>query len=327
LLISDKRRALLSPWCGAGVAVAALIALPNIYWQAAHGWPMLELLQNGQKGKNILLSPGAFLIAQLLITNPVLSLVWLGGLIWLLRQAQLRFLAVTYVVLTLEMILMHGKHYYGAGFYPVLIAAGGVAWERVLRGRRWAQGMALGTAIAAGLVMVPYVMPVLPVAAFVKYHQTVRPLLGMERIKSETHREGSLPQEFADMHGWPELAAVVRGVAQTLTPEELAAAVIVAQNYGQAAAIEFFGRDYDLPPVISGHNQYFLWGTRGRNGAVVIDVAGDCGGDQGFFEEVKTVARFSHPYVMPYENNMPIMICRGMKTPLSTVWPSLKKFR
>lgn len=101
-------------------------------------------------------------------------------------------------------------------------------------------------------------------------------------------------------------------------------AAIVASNYGEAAAIDFFGRPYGLPPVLSGHNQYYLWGPRGYAGNVIIDVNGDCGRRAHLFRQARLAATFSAPYVIPYEDNLPIMVCRGMTEPLRQLWPALK---
>src|SRR6266849_5705655 len=181
LLATPERRALRSWWFLAGLALAIAIALPNILWQLHFNLPMLELLKNGQHGKNVELNPAEFIFAEVLITNPVLALVWLSGLVWLLRNRSVRFLAFTFLALMLEMIALHAKHYYPANVYPILIAAGGVAieqWTEKLKSLRPAIGM---LAVASGLVLVPYVLPVLPIQTFIPYHQTIAPLLHLEK--------------------------------------------------------------------------------------------------------------------------------------------------
>jgi len=324
ILATPERRALRSWWFLAGLALAIAIALPNILWQLHFNLPMLELLKNGQHGKNVELNPAEFIFAEVLITNPVLALVWLSGLVWLLRNRSVRFLAFTFLALMLEMIALHAKHYYPANVYPILIAAGGVAieqWTEKLKSLRPAIGV---LAVASGLVLVPYVLPVLPIQTFIPYHQTIAPLLHLEKARTEHGRVGPLPQDWADMQGWPELTATVAQAYATLAPEERAHAVIFAQNYGEAAAVEFFGTDYSLPPVVSGHNQYYLWGTRGRTGDVLIDIDGDCGEKYHLYRSSTLAATFTHPYVRPFESRLPIVICRGINRPLADFWPTVK---
>jgi 4-amino-4-deoxy-L-arabinose transferase-like glycosyltransferase len=325
LLLTDARRILATRWFAAGAALAIAMVLPNFAWQAVHGFPMLELLRNGQRDKNIILSPGAYLFAEILITNPILALAWLSGLAWLLWHSQTRFLGYAFLLLIAAMIASHAKHYYPADAYPVLFAAGGVALERATRARAWLRPIAYVAAAAAALILIPYVLPILPIPIFIRYHQAIAPRLHLESARTEHAPPSLLPQDWADMHGWPELAAAVARVYRSLPPDEQARAAIVARNYGEAAAIDFFGERDQLPPVLSGHNQYFLWGTHGRDGSVVIDVNGDCGARDHLFRASVRAEQLTSPLVMPWEDELPIMICRGIATPLNRLWPQ-KKF-
>ncbi|MFZ0960941.1 MAG: glycosyltransferase family 39 protein [Terriglobia bacterium] len=329
LLLTSERRIFWSRWFLAGCGVCGLIALPSFLWQAYYRFPMLELLRNGQHGKNVIVGPLQYLFQQLLITNVFLSLVWILGLGWILWNARFRFLGYTYIFLIAFMIVLHGKHYYPADVYPYLLAAGGVAIEAWTN--RWkAIRPAVAIAVTAlGLVFVPFAMPVLPEEAMVSYEQAIMRALHVQRgtLATEHQRPAALPSDWADMHGWPQLAAVVGNVYQSLPPGDRAQAAIVASNYGEAAAIDFFGRQYGLPPVISGHNQYYLWGTHGYSGNVIIDVAGDCGAGEHLFASSERAATFTSPWVQTYEDGIPIMVCRGIRIPSAELWPSLKSYR
>jgi hypothetical protein len=329
LLLTPERRILFSRWFLAGCVVCGLMALPNFLWQAYHGFPMLELLRAGQQGKNVIVGPLQYLFQELIITNLFLSVVWMIGLGWLLRHARLRFLGYTYVILIALMIVFHGKHYYPADVYPYLIAAGGVAIEAWTNRLRILRPVVVTAAIVLGVPFVPFGMPVLAEQQVVTYQQWLFGALHIQRqaLATEHHAEPALPTDWADMHGWPELAATVTQVYQSLPPSERAQAVIVAGNYGEAAAIDFFGSSNGLPPVISGHNQYYLWGTHGRSGNVLIDVGGDCGAREHLFESSVRAATFTSPWIAPYEDNLPIMVCRGIKQPLAELWPGVKHFR
>jgi len=329
LLLTPERRILFSRWFLAGCVVCGLIALPNFLWQAYYGFPMLELLRAGQQGKNVIVGPLQYLFQELIITNLFLSVVWIIGLVWLLRNARLRFLGYTYIILIALMIVFHGKHYYPADAYPYLIAAGGVAIEAWTNRLRILRPVVATAVVILGVLFVPFGMPVLPEQQVVTYQQWLFGALHIQRqaIATEHHAEPALPSDWADMHGWPELAATVTQVYQSLSPSERAQAVIVAQNYGEAAAIDFFEGSNGLPPVISGHNQYYLWGTRGRSGNVLIDVGGDCGADEHLFESSERAATFTSPWIAPYEDHLPIMVCRGIKKPLAELWPRVKSYR
>jgi hypothetical protein len=326
LLVTPERRALRTPWFGAAVALFVVLALPNALWQWREGFPMLELLRAGQSGKNVLVGPVAYLVQEVLITGVFLALVWIAGLVWLARDRSARFLAVTWVVLIGMMIVLHGKHYYPAAIYPIPIAAGAVAIEAWTRRAAIARVAITAVALVVGVLFAPLTLPVLPESDAVAYSDAFMRALHVSRgtLATEHQRPSLLSQDFADMHGWPRLAATVERVAATLSPADRARAVIVAQNYGEASAIVFFGRD--LPPVISGHNQYWLWGTHGRSGDVLIDVGGDCGAREHLFAHAQRAATFDDPWAVSYERDLPIMLCRGIRVPLATLWPRIRNY-
>ncbi|HLX54812.1 MAG TPA: hypothetical protein VKR58_12765, partial [Aquella sp.] len=161
---------------------------------------------------------------------------------------------------------------------------------------------------------------------FMRYNTFMAPLLHLKATKTENTQYGSLPQDWADMQGWPELAELVRSVVASLPPKDRNHIVIAAKNYGEAAAIDFFGASSGLPPVISGHNQYYLWGPGQGSADLLIDVHGDCGKSIGLYRQAVLAATFHNSLVMPYENNIPIMICRGIKKPLKEFWPNVKHY-
>jgi hypothetical protein len=324
VLILPERRIAASRWFLAGVLLYGVIALPTALWQLAHGLPMLELLRNGQHGKNAVVGPLAFLGQQLIIAGLFYAPVWIAGLVFLARETTTRFLALTFVLLMLAMIVLHGKHYYPAAIYPIPLAAGCVALERWTARLPVIRPVIALALVLGGLVFVPFVLPVLPEQTYLAYEAGVLNALHLNRdaTKTENHADSALPSDFADMHGWPELATTVERVVATLPPGERERAVIVASNYGEAAALEFFG--HGLPPVVSGHNQYWLWGPRGRSGDVLIDVNGDCGAKDHLFASAHRAATAGTPYAISYERNLPVMVCRGLRVPLVSLWPRLK---
>jgi hypothetical protein len=323
-----QRRVLRTPWFVAGVLVAAAISLPNFVWQASHGYPMWTLLRDANEYKNVQLSPLQYLETQALIVHPLLAAVSLIGLITLLRRSDARFLGIAYLLLIAQMIVLHGKDYYPGSVYPILIAGGAVtieAWTQ--RTVVWRPALTV-SALVAGVLLVPLVMPVLPENTMSSYDHLAQAMLAREvdLAKMEHTRIGNLPPDWADMHGWRDLAKVVARIYYSLPAAQRSQAAILASNYGEAAAIDFFGREHGLPPVLSGHNQYWLWGTRGYSGNVLIDVHGECGDDPRLFRLRHVVARFSNPWGRPFENGFPISVCEGITTPLATLWPKFRNY-
>jgi hypothetical protein len=329
LLILPTRRSLFTPWALGGALLAILIALPNFLWQATHGYPMWALLRDAGTNLNVVLTPPQYLASQLLITHPLLAPIWLIGLASLLRRAQTRFLGLAYLLFIAELIVLHGKNYYAADAYPISIAAGAVTLEAWTHVRvAWRPVLTL-YALFAGIVLVPLVMPVLPESAMAAYDRIAEGLISkhIDLARSErTTQIGDLPPDWADMHGWPELTRTVARIYDALPPSQRVQAAILASNYGEAAAIDFFGAQYGLPPALSGHNQYWMWGTRGYTGNVLIDVHGECAAGAHLFRAHRTVERFNNPWGRPFENGFPISLCEGITMPLADYWPNLRSY-
>ena len=323
LLLTPQRKALRTRGFLWGSLAAALIALPNFAWQAVHGFPMIELLRNGQHGKNVVLSPLGYLAAQIEMTGLLLGAICLCGLVWLLTRNGTRWLGYAYILLIAMMIALHAKDYYPAAVYSILLAAGGVALEAWTARVRALRPIIAGLAVAEGLVVLPMVVPVLPVQALMAYTHA----LGKGPSSSEHHRMGVLSQDFADMHGWPEMVSSVARVYDSLPAQERRDTVVLADNYGEAAAVDVLGRPLGLPAAASGHNSYYLWGPRNAGRPTVIDINGDVSDARKVCATATLAATAgTSPYAMPYEQNVPIVLCRGLRISLGALWPRTKHY-
>lgn len=175
--------------------------------------------------------------------------------------------------------------------------------------------------LVTGALLAPLTIPVLPPETYIRYAQATH----LEQPSIETHRLGPLPQLFADQFGWPEMAATVARVYNSLPPDVRARTAIFAQNYGQAGAIDLFGPRYGLPPAISGHQSYFLWGPRNYTGDSMIVMDERPQRLAQLFTSFEKVATVYHPYSMPYEH-FDVYYCRGLKWPLKDFWPRVKSW-
>lgn len=326
ILLTPARRILLGRYFAMGCGLAALITLPNFLWQWHYGFPMLELLRNGQAGKNVIAGPILYLLQELLITIVFLAPVWIVGVVWLLRRSEFRFLGLTYVLLIAEMIVFHGKHYYPGSVYPIVIAAGAVPIEAWTRRREFARVALVAYATIVGLIFEPFAVPVLPEDVFVSYASAVDSALHIPRsaLATEHGRETSaLPGDWADMHGWPELAAELKRVYDSLPPGERSQAAVFADNYGTAAAVQFFDPGI---PVLSTHNQYWLWGLAGKTGNILVQAGGTCFRSDRLYASRTVVTTFNSRWGIGYEQDLPIAICRGIRKPLASVWADSRDY-
>jgi hypothetical protein len=326
LLATPARRWLgtRGPWVAA--AVAALGLLPYVLWNASHGWPTLEFMRRATAEKYRAVSPLAFSGELFLLFQPLAAPLWVAGLVWLLAAKdgrRFRVLGVVFLV-TLAILLANRTskaEYLSASFAP-LLAAGGVALERALRRGRSATPawVYAGVLVVGGLAIAPFALPLLPVPQYLSYAKALR----MRPSTTERNELGPLPQHFADRFGWPEMATEVARVARTLSEKERATARIWARNYGEAAALERYGRPLGVPPVLCPHNSFFLWSVADakRNAPLtgpLLVIGGRRDSLTPVFERVEEAGRTGHPLAMPYENGRTIWICRDPKEPLLEV--------
>jgi 4-amino-4-deoxy-L-arabinose transferase-like glycosyltransferase len=326
LLLTSHRRHLRSPHLWIGGAVAILIFLPHVIWQIATGWPTLEFIENAKRYKIAANSPLGFFTEQIMQMHPGFFPLWFAGLGYLIyskRMASHRILGLVYVIAFIVMVAQSSKPYYLASAYVPLFAGGACALEQVTRSRlRWLRPVTLAYAAAFGVVTAPLVLPALPVDTLIRYQQT----LGLTPSNAENSAVAELPQILADRFGWQEMTAAVASVYEQLPKSERAKCVIVTGNYGEAGAIQYYGRRYDLPPVASQHNSYYFWGFGVDAPEVVIAVGISEEDLRNAFDEVETAAVLDLKYAMPYERNRPIYIARKFKVPPEEAWAAGKHF-
>jgi hypothetical protein len=336
LLLTPQRKLLFTPWLLAGGGVALLIFLPNLLWNIQHHWPFLELMRNIRaSGRDVVLPPLAFLGQQALIMTPLSLPFWLAGLVFYLfsREAKAyRAFGWAFLITIGFFLLAHGKNYYSAPAYPIVLAAGGLACDLFLRTRRFESRAVLRASLEAAcflwlilgiLPLMPVTLPVLPVDTYLRYQEH----LPFEVPRSEHgHMGAALPQHYADEFGWPEMVAAVARVYHSLPEEQQRKTAILTDNYGEAGAIDFFGTQYALPKAICPHQNYFVWGPREYTGEIMI-LVGSARIDEAreFFNSVEPVAELDNPYAIPHENR-PILLGRGLKPSLQQLWPQLKKW-
>ena len=327
LLLTPERRLLAGRWLWLGGATAFLIFLPNVLWNIQHHFPFLELQENIRRsGRNVHLGLPAFAGEEILTMLPLSLPIWLGGL-WFFFFSKpgkaFRALGWAWVFTAAVIFTFNPRVYYLFPAFPVLFAAGGVLWESWLDWLRfgWLRLAYAALMLVAGAILSPLTIPVLPPEQYIRYSKA----LHLEQPRLEMHRLGPLPQLFADQFGWEEMTATVARVYNSLPPEVRARTAIFGQNYGQAGAIDLFGPKYGLPAAISAHQSYFLWGPREYTGESMIVMQGRQEDLERRFAYVQKVARLEHPYSMPYEH-FDVFYCRGLKQPLSELWPELKNW-
>ena len=300
------------PWLGAGIA--ALLWVPNLVWQATHGWPQLSMAsalhrQNSSAGDYI-----SGLSAQLLSLGGLLAFpLAVAGFVVLWRRARLRFLAVaSTLVVAYVLVWVPGKSYYSFGMAPVLLAAGSVAAERWIahaRRPRLRTATVAAAPLAGCLVLMPLYLPVVPVA--------------------DVHSLPSSAQHLSnvgDTIGWPQFVSAVAAQDAALARAGQPPTSIFTGAYGEAAALDVLGSGYRLPPVLSGHNAYWMWGSgqASDRAVLVVDALGQL---SPYFADCRLLATVNPPYQVQNDwTDLQIGVCTGPVAAWNVIWPHLKHY-
>ncbi|HSF19428.1 MAG TPA: glycosyltransferase family 39 protein [Vicinamibacteria bacterium] len=326
-LCTTQRPLLWSPWLLVGGVVAFVLFLPNLLWQVQNGFPSLEFYRNATLYKNRALSPPRVLLNQILFMNPGVLLVWLAGVYAFWKRPALRFVSVAFLLMLVVLIVTASSRPDRlGGAYPVLFAGGAFAIERRFASTR-ARASFLACAIAGGLAFLPLAVPLFSPATIERYLAA----LGVDvQVESGEGKQAQLPQWLADRFGWEQLVADVTTVYESLPDEEKKDATILAPSYGHAGAIELLGRS--LPPVISPHNSYFLWGRESAkrlSRGVAITLGYDADDLRDIYRTVERVAVYDCDFCMPWRDQMGIYVARGPKLApeeVGTAWEGAKHF-
>ncbi|PYQ43405.1 MAG: hypothetical protein DMG99_06695 [Acidobacteria bacterium] len=335
LLLTEQRRVFLNKWIWIGGAAAFLIFLPNILWNIHYHWPFVQLMHAIRaEGRDVVLGPIAFFFQQTLLLDPITAPIWLAGLFGLLFSKQFRqyrMLGWCYLVCYLVFYVLHGKSYYLAPIYPMLLAAGAIVIEAALdrpetsRPRlQWLKPLIAVIILASGAHLVPITVPVLSPERFIAYTKTLPFKLP---VTEHSHARAPLPQWYSDQFGWKEIADETEVAWNRIPAAERPDCGIFAQDYGQAGAIDFFGRKHGLPGAMSGDRTYWLWGPRGYSGncMIVLDDREDV--LERYWQSVELVG-ISAPNTYALEQQIPVFVCKGKRfDSWANVWPHLKRWR
>jgi 4-amino-4-deoxy-L-arabinose transferase-like glycosyltransferase len=322
LLLTPHRRALATRWPWVVLLVALALGSPSLVGQVRLGWPVVGQMRDLQAGQLTHVSVAGFLLTQLMFGPAMLIGAW-GALALLFAPGLRRFRPIGWTVLSVwaTIVILHGKAYYVGATYPVLFAAGGVALDRVrrVRLRAWLRGAAVDATAIFGLLVLPIGVPILAPAPLEPYLHAIG---AAEALRDNQGVMGRLPQDYADMLGWKDRVAAVAEAYHGLSPIERAQAVIIANNWGEAGALEFYGPKVGLPPVVSTAGSFYYFGPGTRPGAVAITIGEGRQGLYRFYDSVEAGPHLVNPLTVREERDLTVYICREPKTTLQAIWPS-----
>jgi len=242
-----------------GLLTGLVIFLPNLIWQISNGLPVINHFSELERTQLVNVDRSAFLFEQIMMPG-VVSVLSIAGLIYLFiskKAWKYRFLGIVVTGVIITLMLLRGKSYYTQGVFPFLIAAGAVSWESLLR-KPLSRIFMLLLLILLSLPALPIGIPVFKTEKLVTYFKKLGTTYGMDFIcRFEDNTIHSLPQDYADMLGWEELAGIADKAWQMISDKS--AAFIYCENYGQAGAITVAGKKYGLPEAVSFHESFRFW--------------------------------------------------------------------
>ena len=261
LLFTKQRRIFLQKDFYFAMVFAFLIFLPNLIWQYNHRFPVVHHMQELQEEQLRFIGPLRFLISQFMM-NLASVFVWVAGFIFVAfstKGTHYRWLAWSFLNVIVLLVILHGKDYYALGAYPALYAFGGYWLEQLTEVRwRWIRYVMITVSLLFGLLILPLMLPVAKPDKLATYFERSHLNEG-GGFKWEDQKLHPLPQDYADMMGWKEMAEKTAAAYHRLSPEMQKQTMIYCRGYFFAGALNFYGHALSMPEVYSDDASFLFY--------------------------------------------------------------------
>ena len=312
ILVTEHRPVLRTRWPWLGAGIAAVIWAPNVIWQATHGWPQFAMASALHQQNN---SPADYiggLPAQLVYLGLLIVPLVIAGFIRLWRTPELRFIAVGATLIVVYVLAwVPGKVYYTDGTAAAVLAAGSVAAERWIARAprpRLRQAAVVAATLVGMAIILPAVLPIVPVGH-------------VHDLPASSQHSG-----VGDTVGWPQLTHAIAAQDAALVRAGQPPASIFTGYYGEAAALDVLGTPDHLPPVLSGHNAYWMWGPGHASDRTVLAVDA-LGRLRPYFASCRLLTTYYAPYHVQNDwTGIRIAVCTGPTAGWPTLWPHLRHY-
>lgn len=257
-LIITKQRSIFSK---ASLYLATILTIvlvmPNLIWQYHNNFPVFHHLNELAATQLVNVNRWEFLKQQVFYNGGSLLVIMAGlyALLFFEPFKNYRFLFWSLFFTLFVFTYFRAKGYYALGLYPIYIAFGSV-----FIGNMWSSG--LKKYLKPVAVAIPVLFYFLFLDVFFKNESPRHVLENQEAYKRigmlrwEDGKDHQLPQDFADMLGWRELAKKV-DAAYSKLPNKVET-LVICDNYGQAGAINYYTTIKNLQAV-SFNADYINW--------------------------------------------------------------------
>ena len=303
------------------ILIAFVVFLPNLIWQVKNQFPVLVHMQALNDTQLVHVNRLSFFTDQLFMGSAAIFL-FIPGIIFMGFGRSLkpyRPLIVASFIVLFGLAFLRGKSYYTLGLFPLWIAAGGVFWENILK-RTFAKILLPVLMLLLSIPIIPMGVPVYKADKLAAYFNGAKNKAGFDMaLRWEDGRIHSLPQDYADMLGWDELAAITAKAYNQVTDKK--AGIIYAENYGQAGAIMVIGKKYNLPEPVCFSESFFYWFPRNFEHEItsLVYVNSELGEDiSALFADCRLIGRIDNPLAREYGTG--VWLCTNPHSSFNGFW-------
>jgi hypothetical protein len=239
LLLSKQRQVLAKKDVYLALLLGLLLILPNLLWQYNNQFPIVHHMKELAETQLVNVDRIGFLKEQLLffIGGFFVILAGLYALLFYKAFDKFKFFFTSIIFTLLIFIYFKAKAYYAIGLYPIYIAFGAVFLSNILKTgwKRFLQPVFIIIPLLFFIPMYNLAFPNKSPEYIVKHPEKYKKL---DMLRWEDGKDHALPQDFADMLGWKELARKTDSVYATLPNQDKT--LVLCDNYGQAGAINYY---------------------------------------------------------------------------------------
>jgi hypothetical protein len=314
LLISEHRKLIFSKYLIYAAIISLLVMAPNIIWQITHKFAVITHMSELYRTQLVYVSIKTFILEQLLM-NFTAILIWIPGLIMVVFfKAEKKYSVFGYILLIVVFMFLitKGKPYYSLGVYSMMFAFGGYFIEKYFVAKlRIVSYLIVAFSLTTSILFLPFGLPVLPKVQMGKYCTVFSKYITPAPMRNEQNNYYPIPQDYMDMAGWKELAGLVSLAYNKLDTNQKKDCIIYANNYGQAGAIEFYGKKYHLPVPISVNDSYIFWVPDSLTASNFIVTDYQLGDIPRLFNHFSEIGEIKDYYYR--ENGLKVYLCQNPK--------------
>jgi Dolichyl-phosphate-mannose-protein mannosyltransferase len=303
ILVTEQRRVFVQKDFYLALSLGLLLISPNLWWQYTHNFPVFQHLKELADRQLVNVNRWNFLKAQLLyFVGCLFVIVSALYAFWAYNPfKKYRFFFWTMLFTLTVFVYFKAKDYYAIGLYPIYIAFGSVYLESILTGwKRYLKPLAIAFPIVCFTPMYLYVFPDKSPENIVKNPKPYK-ILGL--LRWEDGKDHAIPQDFADMLGWKELANKVETIYSAMPNQDQT--MILCDNYGQAGAINYYAKNPKIKAV-AFHDDYLNWFNLEQKTDNVIrikyfqDKDDELKESSPFFETAYAADSITNPYALEH---------------------------